>query len=302
MSLAARAEHGPLPLELLREAKVRDLLGAAADGHRRLEASGVLARPGGFMVIFDNVPHVARIGWTLTPGSPDNRLVRRSPGGVGYEDIARDPATGRLFLLVEAEAYAPGVFMAKVQELDEDLRGRHSRWLDLPLDRPNKGLEGLTCVRRAGRTHLLGLCEGNRCRAGTAGRRPGGGRIHVFVEGDDRWHRVHTIRLPGSVMFEDYSSLSVVDDRIAVVSQQSSALWTGRLAASSWELVDDGTTYAFPTDSRGRIEYGNVEGVSWLAPDEVVVVSDRAKAGQRPRSRDKDESIHVFALPGVAAG
>jgi hypothetical protein len=40
------------------------------------------------------------------------------------------------------------------------------------LDRPNKGLEGLTCVRRGGHAYLLGLCEGNRCKGGAEAASP----------------------------------------------------------------------------------------------------------------------------------
>ena len=39
------------------------------------------------------------------------------------------------------------------------------------------------------------------------------------------------IRLPETVLFEDYSGIAVAGDRIAVISQASSALWLGRLRA-----------------------------------------------------------------------
>jgi hypothetical protein len=46
--------------------------------------------------------------------------------------------------------------------------------------------------------------------------------------------------------------------------------------------------------------YCNVEGVSWLSADTVVVVSDRAKRnGQDERCRAKDQSIHVFTIPAA---
>lgn len=283
-------------LRLRREAKVVELLAGVAGGGR-FEASGVLAFDGWFWVIFDNVPHLARIDRALTAGGRPAALIRQPDGPVGYEDIARDPADGRLFLLIEAVRHGSGAWLAQVHELDRELRPVATRWLDFPLDRPNKGLEGLSCVRRHGRTHLLGLCEGNRCRGGEDGRRPGGGRVHVFVEGSGRWEREHTIRLPESLRFTDYSSISVAGDRVAVVSQESSGLWVGRFAPSSWDLVDEGTTYSFPRDPQGRTLYGTVEGVSWLAGDEVVVVSDRAKPTQPSRFGAKDESVHVFALP-----
>ncbi len=44
--------------------------------------------------------------------------------------------------------------------------------------------------------------------------------------------------------------------------------------------------------------YCNVEGVSWLSEEEMVVVSDRAKRnGQDERCRAKDQSIHVSVIP-----
>ncbi len=95
-------------------------------------------------------------------------------------------------------------------------------------------------------------------------------------------------------MFGDYSGITVVGDRIAIVSQVSSALWVGSLAPSGWEVTGEGTSYTLPRDADGEIIYGTVEGVSWIAPDQVVVVSDRAKPEQDRRCRAKDQSIHIF--------
>lgn len=292
------ADRSPaLRLELLEESKLADLLGGSLGA---LEASGVLAKDGRFYVIFDNSPDIARIGGGLSP--EDTELIGQEPAdGVGYEDIAYDRADGHVYILLEAERHPDGGFMAKVREHDEHLGHLADAWLDFRLERPNKGLEGLTCVRRAGRSYLLGLCEGNRCKAGAEGRRPGGGRIQVFARGRRHWDRVDTIRLPESLRFEDYSSVAVAGDRVAVVSQASSALWVGRLARSRWEVAGEGTTYGFPLDREGRTVYCTVEGVSWVADDRVVVVSDKAKAGaQHQRCRARDQSIHLFALPGAA--
>jgi hypothetical protein len=75
------------------------------------------------------------------------------------------------------------------------------------------------------------------------------------------------------------------------------------LSPSSWELVSEGTTYRFPRDRQNRPVYCNVEGVSWIAPDRVVVVSDKAKPSvQRKRCRIKDQSIHVFDIPAAPPG
>jgi hypothetical protein len=285
-------------LVLVREAKLASLLAGA--GGDRLEASGVLALDGHCYVIFDNAPDIARIEATLSPPPAGSGQIRQPRGRrAGFEDIAHDAVTGRFYVLIEAVARDQG-FMAEVQEYDERFAYLGHAWLRFPLDGPNKGLEGLTCVHRGGRTYLLGMCEGNRCRDGEEGRRPGGGRIQVFERGLRDWDRVATIRLPATLDFEDYSSLALAGDRLAVVSQASSALWVGRIRPSSWEVADEGAVWAFPADPAGRAVYCNVEGVSWLSADTVVVVSDRAKRnGQDERCRAKDQSIHVFAIPAA---
>jgi hypothetical protein len=251
-----------------------------------------------FYVIFDNLPHIARIGPELSPAAAANAVIRQKKGhSSGFEDIAHDAWHGRFYVLIESLPRGHGTYMAKVQEYDADFGYLGQAWLDFPLDRPNKGLEGLTCVRRGEETYLLGLCEGNRCRGGDEGRVPGGGRIHVFGRGDGQWERVGKIRLPETVLFEDYSGIAVAGDRIAVISQVSSALWLGRLAPSGWEVTGDGTCYALPRDADGGIVYGTAEGVSWMAPDQLVMVSDKAKPEQDQRCRAKDQSIHIFRVP-----
>ena len=106
------------------------------------------------------------------------------------------------------------------------------------------------------------------------------------------------MRLPDGVVFEDYASLAVSDDRIAVVSQASSALWVAPFSASTLEL-GIGTMYEFPRDGEGERVDCTVEGVSWLG-DHLVFVSDRTKvATQDARCRAKDQSIHLFAIPAT---
>jgi hypothetical protein len=283
-------------LELVAEAKIFDILGKRLDA--RLEASGVLAKDGLFYVIFDNLPHIARIGPELSPAAAANAVIRQKKGhSSGFEDIAYDAWHGRFYVLIESLPRDHRTYMAKVQEHDAYFGYLGQAWLDFPLDRPNKGLEGLACVRRGEQTYLLGLCEGNRCRGGAEGRVPGGGRVHVFQRGHRQWERVGKIRLPETVQFEDYSGIAVAGDRIAVISQVSSALWIGNLAPTGWQVTGPGTCYALPRGAGGGIVYGTVEGVSWMAPDQLVMVSDKAKPEQAPLCRDKDQSIHIFRIP-----
>src|SRR4029077_14233685 len=147
----------------------------------------------------------------------------------GYEDIAYSPHTRRFYLLIEAEKHVDGTFKGLIDECREDGRfaGRH--WIDFAFETRNSGFEGLSAVRWQGRDCLLALCEGNRCRGGRKGRKPGGGRIQVLQRSGAGWKPVATIALPNRVAFEDYSAVSVRGTRLAVISQQTSRLWIGTL-------------------------------------------------------------------------
>lgn len=288
-------------LVLLREAKLADVLGPRLLdrlGTDRLEASGVLATAHGLWVVFDNVPHLVRVDAELPVPDPDATVVHHPSESLGFEDLALDAATGRFFTVIEAQERYPGVWMARVWEFDADVRPVRTRWLDLDLPSQNKGIEGISHLRRGGTEYLLALTEGNHGADGAVGRQVGAGRVHVFTPQDaDSWRHVATIELPPSLAAVDYSGISVRDERIAVLSQCSGVLWTGYLSSDSWDIMDQGVTYRLPLDDRGRVVYGTAEGVSWLSANTVAIASDRAKREQPQRIRAKDQSLHVFRLP-----
>ncbi len=289
-------------LVLLQEARILDLL-PDADVDGRYELSGVVVVGEQLYVIFDDTRDIGVLHSDLSQRS-GNRLVPAFPGaGDGYEDIAHDPVSGSFYLLIESLPHGTG-FMAAVDEYTDNLVPTSHGRLDFPLPSANKGLEGLTLVRRDGDVFLLGLCEGNRCRSGKEGRRPGGGRVQVFERrrAHNGWRYLSTLRLPESVQFEDYSSLSVNGDRITVVSQQSSALWVGRLAPDDpWRVEGDGVTYTFPRGHEGQPRYCTIEGVSWLDPRRVVVVSDKVKKDDIPKDGGHclatQQCVHIFQVP-----
>ncbi len=230
---------------------------------------------------------------------PGATLVRHPDEVAGFEDVAHDPETGRLFAVIEAELRHPDeTWTARVWEFDAQLRPLRSRWLDRPLPSGNKGIEGLGYLRRGGAEYLLALSEGNFDAAGGAGRQGGGGRVHVFAERDGQsWAEVATVALPATLDAGDYSALSVRGDQLAVLSQVSALLWVGRLHPSSWDIMDGGRTYRLPLDPQGRTVYGTAEGVTWLDENTVAIVSDRARRDQPDWMRVKQESVHVFRLP-----
>jgi hypothetical protein len=284
-------------LRLVRERRLAELI--PPPGHRAvLEASGVFARGRDYFVIFDNVKRVARIDRSLALGSDRHTWLGHTRSGEGYEDIAYSPRLKRFYLLLEAEKHPDGTFKAIIEEYDLQFRYRARRWVDFVFEKRNTGFEGLSVVRWRGREYLLALCEGNRCKAGRKGRKPGGGRVHVLQRNGALWQSVARIKLPRPVRFEDYAGLAIRGNRIAVISQQSARLWLGRFRASDWTIVGAGRQYDFPRTKKGKTLYCSVEGISWLSADAFVMVSDLTKPNFPKRCDRKDQSIHVFRLPG----
>ena len=262
-----------------------------------LEASGVIAKGAHYYVIFDNVRRIARIHRRLEPGSKRHSWFGRKRDGEGYEDIAFSRHTRRFYLLIEAEKHPDGTYKALIDECDESAQYKRRRWIDFPFEKRNTGFEGLSAVRWRKRDYLLALCEGNRCRAGRAGRKPGGGRLHVLQRSGTLWKSVARIKLPRTVKFEDYSAVALRGRRIAVLSQQTSRLWIGTLRFGAWTIADEGKTFEFPRTKKGKIKYRLLEGLCWLNDSSFVCVSDLAKRRGKPRYRKTDQSIHVFKLP-----
>jgi hypothetical protein len=266
-----------------------------------LEASGVIAKGADYYVIFDNVRRIARVHRSLEPGSKRHAWFGRKRNGEGYEDIAFSRYTRRFYLLIEAEKHPDGTYKALIDECDESAQYKRRRWIDVAFEKRNTGFEGLSAVWWRKQDYLLALCEGNRCRAGRAGRKPGGGRLHVLQRSGMLWKSVARIELPRTVKFEDYSAVALRGRRIAVLSQRSSRLWIGRLRFGDWTIAGEGETFAFPRTKKGKIKYRTLEGLCWLTDRSFVCVSDLSKRHHRRRSRKTDQSIHVFRLPGRRA-
>ena len=240
------------------------------------------------LVVFDNLNQIARIDLSLR-GPASNRLFPAPSLGAGFEDIAVDARTGRIFCLIESVIDFDGVFRGYVSEYDDV--GRFERCVRLPstFKKANKGFEGLAHVRHKGREHLYALREANsRTAKGLKGR------IDVYVRAaGGGWAVSHLIGLPGSAKFKDYSALAYRNRTIAIVSQESSRLFVARLHDNTHAVIDSSVrVYRFPSRN-----YGTVEGIAWLSADTLVAVSDRTKKGQPARFARKDQSIHVFRIP-----
>jgi hypothetical protein len=272
-------------LELIREEKLFRLLPGRTK-HSRLEASGVaLVDEHTALVVFDNLNQVARIDLSLKRQAK-NALLPAPSLGSGFEDICIDHRSRRVFCLVESVEDFDGQLRGFVAEYDRDRRFIRCTRLPSPLTKHNKGFEGLDHMWRGGREYLYALSE-----AGHKGK----GRIEVFVRarGAD-WNTSHRINLPKKAEFEDYAALAYRYGRLAVVSQASARLWVAQIDEKARAVVPRSeAVYRFPSKS-----YRNVEGIAWLTGDTLVAVSDRKKKEQPDRCSDKDQSIHLFRMPG----
>ena len=288
-------DHRP-PLRLVSESKICDLL--VHDVPKgAFEASGVLAKDGKYFVVFDNRTSIARLSVSMRPDDM-NGLFGMGLDEKGYEGIGYNAKKRRFYLLIESRKRPGGrLHDAQIVEYNDCFACLKARVMEFCFESGNKGFEALAHVRRNGRDYALALCEGNKCKGGRKGQKPGGGRIQLFEKGKKRWSHVGTIKLPKSVQFVDYSGMSIDDGRVAIVSQASSMLWIGEFDETTWEWCDNGRTYEFPRTANGEVVYGNVEGVAWITRSRIVTVSDRRKDDQPEWFEDKDQSIHVFDIP-----
>ena len=285
-----RRESAALVLEA--EARLDHLLGDALE---RYEASGVAVAHGKIYVALDNSTKVAVLDPDLAPAG--SRLVKTDGHGASdFEGLAYDAVHDRFYLVVEAAKHG-GKDQARIWELSGDLDLRRKTWSGLEVPSSNKGIEGLCFVAEEGEDYLLALWEGNHGKAGKRSRERGFGQIEVLErkkDADKGWKHTATMMLPERAAFLDYSGLDLQGNRLAVVSQSSSALWVGRLAKDEWRVVDEGRVYSFPRE-RSRPLYAAVEGVAWLDDERLVVVSDQFEG--TASAVPHDQAVAIFRLP-----
>ena len=276
----------PAKLELIREEKLHRLL-PHLDDERRLEASGViLVDSRTAAVVFDNLHRVALIDLSFD-AVPTNRFELMPGLDEGFEGIAIDRASDRLFTVVESLVENDGFVRSFV--IEGKLGRPTTTWHRMPtvFESTSKGYEGMLFETRDGADHIHLLAEAPHAEDGC-------GRLHTFARrSDGQWDRAGEIVLPKTARFDDFAGVAWEGGHIAVVSQASRRLWTAPVERlPDGPIAHEGTVYEFPEKS-----YGNVEGVAWVAPDTVVVVSDRRKKGQDNEDREKDQSIHLFRIP-----
>jgi uncharacterized protein YjiK len=291
MSFAGQNEIKISELIVQSEAKFNKLLEGQSEKDKH-EASGVLFLNNEIFVVFDNYSMIAKINIEFDKA----KLFGENKKGIGYEGITYDNVNDR-FYLIEESLDNKGALNARLRSASKDFTIEFKKWLKYNFQSDNKGFEGLTIVTKNDETYVLALCEGNDCDSGKISKIHGAGRIKVFETKGKKWKYIASIRLPPSLQFMDYSGIDVNNKNIlAITSQGSSAVWTGELDVKNWKIVDLGHVYNFPKDKNGNKIYCNIEGVSWIANDRLVAVSDAKKKEQPEECHEKDQSIHIISI------
>ena len=281
------------------------------------EASDIARVHGKFWVVFDSSMSLGMLGDShFKFRGSENVLVGEQEQESQYEGIAYKPETDTFLLLHESWSEEPHSLelVSKPYIVEVKIHADMSGYdilkrckVDFELSHENKGWEGLSYVlTKEGRGFILGLCEGNYCVGGSQGREKGNGRLIVAEErsddnGDCYWEPTKTLNIPESAFFQDYSGLapSYHLGKLALVSQEDSAVWVGDFDFDAVEFPEDGEGRVFylPRDDHCNMVYCNAEGIQWIDDYRLVIVSDRAKKTQHYNCDKYDQSIHLFSLP-----
>ena len=273
-------------LALRGEKKLDKLFSGALPSY---EASGLSLESGRLRVVFDNATHVG----SVDPGLLEGTLGAGEVTSSNFEAVTGN-GSGGLFVARETRGAADP--RGGIVEIDASGARVADEPTDVTFADPNRGFEGLVRLRVGNEDLLLALCEGNACNDGKSGN----GRIHVLGRDGGVWKSREVLSLPTSVDFDDYSDLAVraLDGgtyTLAVLSQQSSAVWLGTLGTAPFAISAGGTRYDLPRTSSGKLTYCNAEGVAFVDTKLLAIASD--KADQGGDCKDHDESIALFALP-----
>lgn len=277
---------------MLKESKIVDLSGIKKF-KKNYEASGVVYVNDNFYVVFDNSSKVAEIDLKLKRIEFLGEKYKK----VGYEGVSFNGFDNEFYMIEEA-VDNKGKLNSRLHISNISFKRKPNRnWLKYNLQYINKGMEGLASLRHDDKEYLLALCEGNDCDSGEISQEPGAGRVKIFESLKNSWRYIASIRLPSDLAFIDYSGIDIDQSgNVVVVSQESSSLWVAKLDIDKWKIEGAGVVYTFPQNDAGESAYCNLEGVSWIDDNKLVLVSDAKKIDQPVRCKEKEQSIHIVSL------
>jgi hypothetical protein len=297
-------------------------------GQKKYEASDVTIVGDEVYSVCDNSWAISRFSKSLLPFNDENVQVgdpNRVPDeDSGYEAIFHHEG---LFYVVRESVYhgdheegektaEPGDYHAIIEELqlsENDYTVVNECQCEFEFEGESKGFEGAVGFPDENdKLYILGLCEGNHCSESRKND-VGNGRAVLMTKRDSDmeclWETVRIIDIPKSAAFLDYSAIDITQDgRVAISSQEHSALWLGQakgidngvIDPLAFEfVVDSGKVLQFPKDGGCHTIYCNIEGIHFINDDMLMAVSDKMKGKGRQdfRCAEKDQSIHAFVVP-----
>ncbi len=263
----------------------------------RFEASGVAVSDGRVFIVFDNLRRFVSLDLSFEDpiwlgdsrgyGLDDDPRVEDTDDFAGFEGIAVNPETRVVSLAVEAMETIENNDLPVVIHWTE--QESTIEWLEYEVEALNKGIEGLAYLQIEDQMWMAALCETGKCDGRTRGR--------LILR--DEAGELSTADLPKGLDFVDFSGLAIDGNRVAAISQESSAIWVGEAFINDEGEIDFETegVYTFPKQRDGDTDFCTVEGVAWLSPTTLVTVSDLEKDGQANRCENHAEELHVFELP-----
>ena len=297
-------------------------------GEKKWEASDVTVSGGKFWSIADNSWSLLSIDEQLPINSGKNKQIgeprRNGKEDSGFEGlIARSDPTEFYIMRESIDVNGSGDFHAllldvKIVDGEEDYQVSRTCVSEVEFEGDSKGFEGAAAVTGSdGQEYIFGLCEGNNCREGKAGKERGNGKVvamlisHEEMHGYDCVLKTHKILdLPKTAYFMDYSAIAIDDSgKVAVTSQEDSKVWIGELAMdeatglydpeTSNFVSTEGEVLDFPRDTNCEVIFCNIEGIHFINSELLVAVSDKmkSKGKQNFQCLEYDQSIHVFVRP-----
>ena len=300
-------------------------------GEKKFEASDVTLVDDKFYAIADNSWSLYEIDQQLPTNSDKNiqlgppRLHGKEDSG--FEGLVETSDPDVFYIMRESVLSNNGEYHAvllqvRINDDRTDYNVERTCESEVTFDGDSKGFEGAAGLKgNDGQLYILGLCEGNHCKEGDAGKDKGNGKVVIMQINEEvsdeqkslgfqcvlRTRR--TMSVPESAFFQDYSALSINENGdVAITSQEESQLWIGKLKldddllfdVENSEFVENrGTVLDFPRDTNCEIIFCNIEGIHWINDELLVAVSDKMKSGGKQdfRCLEYDQSIHVFIRP-----
>jgi uncharacterized protein YjiK len=271
-------------LILLKEIKISKLIEMGI-GKKKFEASGVISVGEKIYTVFDNYRSIGVVEPEWIDSPPEEKFILNSGvEEIGWEGISFHPTKKTLYVVSEAEDIKDGLF-AFLYELNDKLEPKSRKRISLKLKKENKGIEGIAFIQKDKEVYLIALCEVKNCSEEK-------GIAFIMKEEGPEWKKIKSIDLP--FKFQDYSDISVKGNDIAVLSQEDSTFWLGKI--SSNDVLEAGKIYPLPRNEDGSLIYCNAEGIHILDNENIMIVSDKLKAWQSKECKKKSEMIHLFRI------